>query len=115
MEFSEFEQKRYEKMISAYIETRRPEPKIRDKLDISYRISGQNIEIFEVRPDWKEPSVIHEHPIAKATYVKTTNNWKIYWMKADLKWHGYEPDLTVKTLEQFISILDTDEFGCFWG
>ncbi len=36
-------------------------------------------------------------------------------MRADLKWHGYEPDSTVKTLEQFIGVIDTDEFGYFWG
>ncbi|PWI32227.1 hypothetical protein DI392_16250 [Vibrio albus] len=115
MAFSEFEQKRFDRIISTYIETRRPEEKIRNKLDINYRISGQSVEIFEIRPDWKDPSIIHEHPIAKTTYVKTANNWKIYWMRADLKWHGYEPDQTVNTLEQFIKILDTDEFGCFWG
>ncbi|MDV6250870.1 DUF3024 domain-containing protein [Vibrio sp. EA2] len=115
MAFSEFEQKRYEKIIGSYIETRRPEPKIRTRLDISYRVSGQSVEVFEVRPNWKDSSVINEHPIAKATYVKTTNNWKIYWMKSDLKWHEYEPDFVVNTLEQFINVLDTDEFGSFWG
>ncbi len=31
MTFSEFEQKLYEKIVGSYIETRRPEPRIRDK------------------------------------------------------------------------------------
>ncbi|WP_443083643.1 DUF3024 domain-containing protein [Vibrio sp. HA2012] len=68
-----------------------------------------------MRPNWRDSSIIHENPIAKATYVRTKNNWKIYWMRADLKWHSYEPDSTVKTLEQFIGVIDTDEFGYFWG
>lgn len=115
MAFSEFEQKRYEKIIGSYIEARRPEPSIRKELDLSYRVSNQSIEIFEVRPDWQEPSEIIEIPVAKTTYVKKTGIWKIFWMRADLKWHGYEPNMSVKTLDDFIKVIDKDEFGCFWG
>lgn len=115
MAFSEFEQKRYEKIIGTYIESRRPKPSLRKKLDISYRISGQSIEIFEIRPDWKDPPIVNEHPIAKSTYIKTSQCWKIYWMRADLKWYSYEPNTHVKTLDEFIHILDSDEYGCFWG
>ena len=32
-----------------------------------------------------------EEPVAKATYISKTNRWKIYWMRADLKWHAYPP------------------------
>lgn len=115
MAFSEFEQKRYEKMISAYIESRRPGPSLRAQLDICYRISGQSIEIYEVRPRWDEPSIKIENPVAKVTYVKTSKNWKIYWMRADLKWHVYEPNAEVQALEDFLNILELDEYGCFWG
>lgn len=115
MAFSELEQKRYEKVVGAYIESRRPEPSIRNQLDICYRIFGQSIEIFEVRPRWDDPSIKMENPVAKATYVKTSKNWKIYWMRADLKWHGYEPNAQVQKLEDFINILESDEYGCFWG
>ena len=30
-------------------------------------------------------------PVAKTTYVKIQDIWKIYWMRQDLKWQGYEP------------------------
>jgi len=30
-----------------------------------------------------------EEPATKATYVRKTGRWKIYWMRADLKWHAY--------------------------
>jgi len=32
-----------------------------------------------------------EEPIAKARYVKIRDVWKIYWMRADCKWHSYPP------------------------
>ncbi len=56
-----------------------------------------------------------EHPVAKATYVKTQGIWKVYWQRADLKWHGYEPDPEVETLQEFLAIVDRDEYACFFG
>lgn len=47
---------------------------IRADLDIGYRISGQSVEILEIRPQWNDRSIIHQHPIAKATYVRTMNH-----------------------------------------
>ncbi len=72
-----------------FIARKRPPEHIRPKLDIGYKIEGQSIYILEIRPQWKKPEVILEHPVAKATFVKTKNHWKIYWMRADLKWHPY--------------------------
>lgn len=115
MALSEFELKRLEKLVGQYVEKRRPPPHIRPELDIAYRIDGQSVEIFEVRPDWKRPDEIMEHPVAKATYVKTQQIWKIYWMRADLKWHGYQPNPQVKHIEDFFALLDNDQNGCFWG
>jgi hypothetical protein len=57
---------------------RRPPAHIRNELDLGYRISGQSVEIFEVRPQWDDPSQKMERPVAKATFVKTRNCWKIF-------------------------------------
>ena len=76
MALSEFETKKVEKVLSAFLERRRPPPHIRSKPDIAYRISGQSVEIFEVRPRWDKPAEKMESPVATATYVKTTNTGK---------------------------------------
>ena len=115
MALSEFEFKRLEKLVGQYVEKRRPPSHIRQKLDIAYRIDGQSIEIFEVRPAWKRPDEIMEHPVAKATYVKSRAIWKIYWMRADLKWYGYQPHPQAKLIEEFLEVVDNDQYGCFWG
>ncbi len=115
MALSEHERYRFEKPIKAYVEARRPPPHIRPELDIGYRFNNQSIELFELRPAFKRPAEIIEHPIAKATYVKSTNTWKIYWMRADLKWHRYEPKATVSKVEEFIAEIDRDPYGCFFG
>jgi hypothetical protein len=115
MAFSELEQKQYEEIMDAYIESRRPPVEIRDKLDIGYRIDGQAIEIFEIRPRWNQPGVKLESPVAKARYFKSRNEWHVYWMRADLKWHSYEPEPVVKKLEKFLKVVNEDRFACFWG
>jgi len=87
MALSEFETKKLEKTVSAFIEQRRPPPHIRPNLDLAYRISGQSVEIFE----------------------------KIFWMRADLKWHSYPPAPNVGTVERFLSLVGEDKHACFFG
>ena len=115
MPLSEFEIKKVKNAAEAFLTVKRPPPHIRKQLDICYRIEDQSIEIFEIRPDWQDASVILEHSFAKATYVKTQQAWKIFWQRADLKWHGYEPVATVKNIEDFFEAVVDDPHGCFWG
>ena len=115
MALSEFEIKKIEKQVRAFVEMRRPPPHIRSELDLGFRVKGQSVEIFEVRPHWRQPEEKIEHSVAKAIYVKTRHIWKVYWQRADLKWHGYEPNPQVETLEEFLAVVDRDEYGCFFG
>ncbi len=115
MSISEFEIKRYEKIVGQYIEKRRPPTHVRNEVDLAFRLEKQSVIIFEIRDAWKRPGEKIELPIAKATYVKKTNSWKIYWQRADLKWHRYEPTPETKTIEEFLAVVEDDEFCCFWG
>ena len=115
MAISEFEIKRYEKIVGQYIENRRPAPHIRNQVDLAFRIEKQSVIIFEIREVWNDPSRKIESPIAKATYVKKTKSWKLYWQRADLKWHRYEPTAETQTIEECLAVVEEDEFGCFWG
>ena len=85
------------------------------KLDFGYNIENQSILLVEVRPDWKNPEIIRQHPFAKTTYVKSSDTWKIYWMRGNGKWFPYDPTPTVKTLNQFLEIVRKDEYHCFFG
>ena len=98
-----------------YIEKKRPPEHLRKELDISYKIEGQSIMIFEIRPIYMRPEEFQECNIAKTTYVKTQEAWKIFWMRANLKWVIYEPRPSVKTFKEVVEIIDKDECGCFWG
>ena len=115
MAFSEFERKRIEKIVGRYIEEKRPPVEIRDELDLSFKIEGQSIEIFEIRPLWDDPKEKIEEAVAKATYVKSRNLWKVFWQRADLKWHRYDPDSEVDTIDDFLEVVEQDEYSCFFG
>jgi hypothetical protein len=116
MALSELEFARVRKAMDAFLKQRRPPVHIRPKLDISYRISGQSVEIFEVRPKWRgKPGELHEGPVAKATYVRTRGIWRIYWMRQDLKWHSYEPVAEVGSIDAFCKVVGEDENCCFFG
>ncbi len=115
MALSEFEKRRVEKLATEYTEVHRPPAHIRDQLDLGFRVSGQSLELFEIRPRYDDPSTRIEQSVAKTTYSKKTRAWKIYWKRSDLKWHGYEPMPEVSTLEEFFEVVEQDQYGCFWG
>lgn len=115
MAFNEIEMARYKREVSAYIESKRPPAHIRNQFDFGFHIEGQSVEIFELSPRWDDPQEIMQHPVAKATYVKTQQVWRVFWLRADLKWHGYKPNLMVDSLTQFLAVVEADEYSCFWG
>jgi hypothetical protein len=116
MALSEFEVRRCEKLVSEYAESRRPPPHIRPQLDIGYRLQNQSVELFEIRPVWRgRPGQTMEHSIAKTTFVKTRGVWRLYWKRADLEWHAYDPVPEVQNFEEFLAVVEADAYGCFYG
>ena len=114
MAFSEIEMARIKKAVGGLCR-RRTSPEIRDKLRLEYSVYRHDIEIFEVRPHWKYPGEIMETPVAKIKYIRTVNEWRLYWMRQDLKWHSYEPHSVSRILEELVEAVDRDEYCCFFG
>ena len=115
MAFSEFETERYKQITEVFIEEIRPSENIRSELDIIYEIENQSIIIYEVRPAWDNPKEIMKIEVVKLTYVKTSDSWRLFWQRRDMKWHSYDPDPEVDTLEEGLRVVKNDDLGCFWG
>ncbi|MFZ5494327.1 MAG: DUF3024 domain-containing protein [Verrucomicrobiota bacterium] len=94
---------------------RRPPLHIRDKMREGQRFAGQSIELFFVRPVWDDPTHHTEEPIAKLTFVRSSGTWRIFWQRADLKWHRYPPHPEAVSLAEALAVVDQDANGCFFG
>jgi len=114
MAFRDSELQRVEMDVAAFLEERRPPPEIREQFDLQWRLEGQSVFLFEVRPRWRgQPGETRDIPVAKVTYVRKHDIWKLYWMRSDLKWHDCEP--TVPSLRTALVLVSEDENGCFFG
>jgi hypothetical protein len=86
-------------VLENYIYRKRPPENIRHQLDLAYKIEDQSVIIYELRPVWNKPKGIQECYVAKATFLKNKNLWRVFWLRAYLKWHSYKPNPTIKTLK----------------
>lgn len=114
MVFNDIEMFKLKHEMSAFVEKRRPPVNVRSQVDLFYKIEEQSITIFEIRELFQQEGKV-EIPIAKATFIIKDNKWKIYWQRADLKWHSYKPNKEVDSVKEFIKIVDEDSLCCFWG
>ena len=116
MAFAELELARINRALGGFMKKHRPLPHIRRELDLKSRVVGQSIELFEVRPAWRgAPGETMENPIAKIRFVRTQRLWQLFWMRQDLKWHGYEPAPVSDSLEQALAVVSEDSNACFFG
>ncbi|MCX6951855.1 MAG: DUF3024 domain-containing protein [Verrucomicrobia bacterium] len=101
--------------VGALIEKRRPRPEIRDKLDYRADITGSCVTLLSVRPSYQNKAKKTEHPVARARWVGTQREWRLYWMRADLKWHRYQPLPSAPTIAEIFDEVQRDPYGCFFG
>ena len=91
-------------------------PELKKQIDHDYEVDGQSVTIFEVRPAWRgQPGEVMRRGFAKLRYVKSSELWHIYWMRQTGKWDLYEPASSACSLEEALTIIDTDTYGCFFG
>jgi hypothetical protein len=115
MAFGTLELAHIEDAVGVFMLRRRPPPKMRAQLDLEHRIEDQSIVIFERRPAWHgAPGETIELMVAKATYVRSRDHWRVYWQRRDLRWHRYDP-AEVPSVEAFLDLVDEDADGCFFG
>jgi hypothetical protein len=105
-----------ERKIEAFIELLRPkDSEIRKQLDYGYNHKNKTFELFEIRPVWNNPNEVNQSPFAKIKYDSAKSIWKLYWMRASLKWNLYEPFSSSPKLQELLLIIKEDAYGCFFG
>ncbi|MCP4978455.1 MAG: DUF3024 domain-containing protein [Maribacter sp.] len=90
--------------------------KNQNELRFTYEVKGHGILVWEERPGWRNPEEWTKMGVAKFLYTRSKKQWKLYWMRRDLKWHLYDPDVSVSnTLEPLVSVVAQDQWGAFFG
>ncbi|MBE0626972.1 MAG: DUF3024 domain-containing protein [Burkholderiales bacterium] len=115
MALSGIERKRIETTVGAFVEKRRPAPHIRPKLDFGFGVSGQSVELLEIRPQADRPEVKRESAFAKASFARSRGVWKLYRTRADPKRHSDGPAAQVAGIDRFLAVVKEDEYGCAFG
>ena len=86
-----------------------------EMLKLEYRVSGQDVVLYERRPHWNKKEEWLETPAAKLKFVRTAGEWRLFWMRADLKWHRYDPFPASKQLGDLVDEISRDPCACFFG
>ncbi len=116
MAFTEIEIAEHTGLIEQLLWSRRRPPlQVRDQMREGQRFAGLAIEFFYVRPAFNRPGHQVEESIGKVQYVRSRRVWRLYWKRADGKWHGYQPRPEVKSLGVALRVIDEDACNCFFG
>ncbi len=113
MALNELDRRRVEKQVRDFVASRRPPIDVRDQLDLDFRLVDQAIELFERRRSMRGHRI--EEEFARLVYVKSRDVWKLYWKRADLRWHRYSPLPEATRLDVLLQEIDEDPNACFFG
>lgn len=106
----------HEVQLKSFINSLRPaDEELRKKIDFGYSWDGQTVLLFEIRPQWDNPTEYRQYEFAKIRYVKSSNLWKLYWKRASGKWELYDPVSEDPSLQVLLSEIKNDPHHCFFG
>ena len=114
MAFSEVELKNIDEIVGGLCR-RRNRPEFKDDLSLEFNVAGHDVVIFERRPKYGARVGVTDSPVAKLKFVRTQGEWRLFWRRQDLKWHGYGRLPSSKKLERLVDEVDRDPYGCFFG
>lgn len=114
MAFSEVELKRIEQTVGVFCAKHSP-AHLKDKLRLEFVVKGHDVVVVERRPRWDNETEWTESPVAKLKFIRSANKWRLYWMRADMKWHEYPGLSSSHRLEDLVQEIDADPLACFFG
>lgn len=113
MAFTESERKEFEHLVSELIESRKKQAN-KSGFDLGYQFNNQSIELFEIHPSTHNEKGCFNLSVAKLTYIRTKDMWKIFWMRGSLKWQGFRRCPETNKLNEALLVVDEDADQIFW-
>jgi hypothetical protein len=79
-------------------------------------VEGHTVTLWEERPAWNDPKSLTKQGIARFRYWKSRSTWQLFWMRRDLKWHAYDPEVSfAKTISPLVKVVEADKWSAFFG
>lgn len=89
---------------------------LRNKVNITFEIKGNNVTIYENRAPWRSDfTEWTKSQAAQIRYDEKKAMWRLYCRDRNGKWHLFEPLPALKDLDRIIEEIDRDATGIFWG
>jgi hypothetical protein len=115
MAFTKNQIEEISRMMDRYLEENRPPEDIRRQLDTGWRLQGQSVYLFEIRPQWDNKNIDHHYDFAKSTWVEAQKHWKIFRMRSNGKWYRYDALESAGNLQRFLIEVEKDPYHFFRG
>jgi Protein of unknown function (DUF3024) len=116
MALPEMLQKQVESRLRAFCERRVP-PHVRDKVFLSFAVRENNVTLYEERrvPLMALESRWIKSPIAQFRFNSDANEWTLFCMYRDERWHKYVYALPSQSFSRLLKKVDEDPSCIFWG
>jgi hypothetical protein len=114
MSFAELELERIDRTVGELCRRRCP-PEFQDRVQMNYRIVRHDVIMYETQPGYRNPNEWVEHGVAKLRFVRAASEWRLFWLRASLRWQSYEPYPSSRDLKALVDEIDRDPHGCFFG
>ena len=114
MSFNDLELKRIDRTVGELCR-RKTRPQYADQLRFECEIGGHTVSIWEVRPPWDGAGDWTRMGVARFRFFRSRGAWHLYRMRRDLKWHRNDPARSTPDLAALVAIVESDEYGAFFG
>jgi len=84
-------------------------------LRLGYNLKDNHVTLYEERLTPVSDDEWLRTPIARFSYCADLNQWVLYSIDRDLRWHIYQNIPPSLNLSRLIKALDDDPIGIFWG
>jgi len=112
--FDELELKRIDCTVGELCRKCSP-PEHAHELRTVYEVEGHSVTMYEERPPWDGVGEWTRGGIARFRFSRARREWRLYWMRQDLRWHLYDPDEMPADLDSLVAVVEADKHGAFFG
>ena len=112
--FHELELKRIDRTVGGLCRRCSP-PERADELRTVYEVEGHSVSVWEERPPWRGEGEWTRMGVARFRFFRSRGEWRLYWMRRDLRWHLYDSDEMPTDLASLVAVVEADAYGAFFG